>query len=68
MIIFIIITQRDQAMLEEEKELLEERVRELTIQLEQAQHSKVDTGRAGAQCLQETFLSLSSPLSLWLKS
>lgn len=44
-------------MLEEEKELLEERVRELTIQLEQAQHSKVDTGRARAQCLQENFLS-----------
>ena len=29
--------QRDQVMLEEEKELLEERVRELTIQLEKAQ-------------------------------
>ena len=28
-------------MLEEEKELLEERVRELTVQLEQAQSSKV---------------------------
>ena len=33
--------QRDQAMLEEEKEILEERVKELTIQLEQAQASRV---------------------------
>lgn len=36
-----VVWQRDEVMLEEEKELLEERVRELTVQLEQAQSSKV---------------------------